>query len=301
MEIKPLFYLAVTLVLMRWNALPSREDFARHGVVLAALLVSETLIRSLMAGALERPIGSGEVNYDAALLMVSLVFATCDRTLARRYATLIFVGLVASFSRTSLIAACLILALAATIPFTLRLAMIGAAISGVLASFAIRGLDIGSVESMDRYWMWFAGVSYLFDNPSAHGLVAAPGGDIPVEVPLFVADLWLDQQHALGLTGIYPFHFHAFWLRLAMGWGWLLALAALVFLAAGMARLRAHAPEALPFAAVCAVLGMTMGLVYLSNVAVVMILAGAVVLQRARANALSAPRVSTHREMPSHA
>ncbi len=273
MEIKPVFYLLVALLLLRAYGSPSAQAFCRMGGWLSVLLVGELLVRSLMAGGLERPIGSGEVNYDAALLCLSLVFALGRRDLARRYGPLIFLGLLATFSRTSLLAACVVLVFASTVPLTLRTLMVGAALGAAVLSFVIRDLEIGALESMDRYWMWFVGIEHLAANLSATALVAAPGSGIEVDVPRFLMQLWTEQQEKLDIDGIFPFHFHAMWLRLAMAWGWLpVALLLLLALRALVFRGR-RPPQARALAGACLVLGLTMGLVYLGNVGVPVLLA----------------------------
>jgi hypothetical protein len=298
MELKPLFYALIAVVVLGRVSAPDPEAFCRYGVVLAVLLVVEALGRSAAGATVERPLGSGEVNYDAALLCISLVFAFADRRLARRYGWVIWAGILASFSRTSLLAGCLVLLLSSVVALRLRLLMGGLAVIAALASFAIRELEVGSVESLDRYWMWVTGLEYLASNPWVTALTAVPGGVIDADVPVFIAELWTDQQENLDLDGVYPFHFHAMWLRLAIAWGWLPAtLAAIVFIRHYVTDPR-RPPEGRPFFIVCAVLGLTMGLIYLGNVAIVVLLAGAQVLALRRCR-LRRSRLATG--TPSHA
>jgi hypothetical protein len=273
MEVKPAFYLLVALLLVRAYGMPTPETFCRMGSALSALLIVELMVRSALSGGLERPLGSGEVNYDAALLCLSLVFALGKRDLARRYGPMIFLGLLATFSRTSLLAACVVLVFAGTVPLTLRALMVGMALGAAVLSFVIRDLEIGALESMDRYWMWFVGVQHLSSNLAGTALVSAPGSGVEVDVPRFLLELWTEQQEKLDLDGIFPFHFHAMWLRLAMAWGWLpVALLLLVTLRALVFRGRRPA-QARALAGACLVLGLTMGLVYLGNVGVPVLLA----------------------------
>ena len=144
----------------------------------------------------------------------------------------------------------------------------------------VRDLELGNLESFDRYWMWAAGLEYLANSPWATAFSVAPGGPVDVDVPRFVADLWVDQQDNLSLEGIFPFHFHAMWLRLVLTWGWLpVAIGAMTMFRTFVADRRRNR-EARPFFAVCAILGLTMGLIYLGNVALVVLLAGQRVLQR---------------------
>lgn len=273
MEVKPFFYLLITLLVTRSYGLPSPLMFCRFGSALAFVLIVETMVRSALAGAIVRPVGSGEVNYDAALLSLSLVFALSRGDLARSYAPLIFLGLLATFSRTSLLATSAVLLFAITLPARLRLLMVGAAAGAGIMSFWIRDLDVGTLESMDRYWMWAAGLEYFLNNVWNHAIGVAPGAAIDVDIPPFVADLWLDQQEKLDVDGIFPFHFHAMWLRFALGWGWVPAVALALWLAYQAFLRRHRLPVMKTYFVAFLVLGLTMGLLYLSNVAVPYLLA----------------------------
>ena len=283
MEVKPIVYILIVILIFGRVAVPSPRDFCRYGAVLSALLIIEAILRSVINGTVMRPIGSGEVNYDAALLCVSLVFAMADGALARRYGWLLWAGIIASFSRTSLVAACLVLLFTSVISLRLRLLMCVLAVGAVLTSFAIRGLAVDNLDSLDRYWMWVAGLDYLTAHPLDNALQTVPGRSIEVDVPRFVADLWINQQESLNLNGIYSFHLHAMWLRLAVSWGWLPVLVGVVIFVRHYVTDRRRAPEARPFFAVLVVLGLTMGLLYLGNVAPVVLLAGyRILLQRRR-------------------
>ena len=273
MELKPVAYGLVVLLLVGRLATPRARDFARYGAGLSCLLITEALLRSLLSGFVVRPVGSGEVNYDGALLCVSLVFATADRGLSRRYTLIILAGIVARFSRTSLLAACLVLLLSPVISLRLRLLTCSVAIGAVLASFVIRDLEVGNLESLDRYWMWLTGLEYFSSHLANTAFSLTPGRQIDVEVPIFVAELWSDQQENLDLDGVYPFHFHAMWLRLAVSWGWLPIVFVMVTLFRRYVVDRRRALQSRPFFIVIAVLGLTMGLIYLGNVAVVVLLA----------------------------
>lgn len=282
MEAKPVFYLLVALLLTRKYELPTPRAYCSAGAVLAVILMVETVVRSVAAGALIRPSGSGEVNYDGALLALSLVFALSRPALARKFGPIIFLGLLASFSRTSLLAACAVLLFARSFSVTLRLVMVGTALGAGLVSFLIRDLEIGSLEGMDRYWMWAVGIEYLAEHLWGHALSFMPGAGIKVDVPRFIAELWTDQQEKVNVDGIFPFHFHAMWLRLAISWGWGLAILLLLWLAYQAFVRPLRSADARPYFMVFSVLGLTMGLLYLGNVAVPYLLALNLVLSDSR-------------------
>jgi len=273
MEAKPFFYLLIALLFTRAFGLPTQHLYCRFGTALAIVLLIETVARSALAGTIVRPVGSGEVNYDAALLCLSLVFALSHRELTLVHGPVIFLGLLVSFSRTSLLAASGVLLFASTIPTTLRLVMAGMAASAGIMSFVVRGLELGVLENMDRYWMWAVGVEYLLNHAWSHAAGVVPGAPIDVDIPQYLADLWLAQQERLNVDGIFPFHFHAMWLRLAIGWGWGVAALIALWLAYQAFVRRFRSQMAQPYGVAFLVFGLTMGLLYLSNVAVPYLLA----------------------------
>lgn len=273
MEAKPVLYVLIALLLTQAFGLPSPLAFCRYGSALAVILLFETAVRSVVTGTIVRPVGSGEVNYDAALLCLALVFALSRRELAHVYGPVIFLGLLASFSRTSLLAASGALVFASTIPAALRVLMVGAAAGAGVMSFAIRDLEIGVLEGMDRYWMWSAGLEYLVSHAWSSAIGVVPGAAVDVDIPAPVADLWFSQQENINVDGIFPFHFHAMWLRFAIAWGWGLALLLALWLGYHAFVRRYRAPVAKTYFVVFMVLGLTMGLLYMSNVAVPYLLA----------------------------
>ena len=275
LEVKPLAYLAVVVILVRSGAIPTPQQFCRVGVVLSTLLVAETALRSVLAGTLERPSGSGEVNYDAALILLSLVFSLARRDFASRYGPMLLVGLLASFSRTSLVAACLVLLLARTVPVPVKGVAMCAALTAVVLSFLIRGLELGALEGMDRYWMWVVGIEHFAPQWPGLAINFSPGSVIDVDVPRFLADLWLGQQEKLDVEGIFPFHFHALWVRLPAAWGWAPTLVLLLLFLHMTLMSRGMPLESRSYACTCLMLGMTMGLFYLSIVGVPYLLAWA--------------------------
>jgi hypothetical protein len=86
--------------------------------------------------------------------------------------------------------------------------------------------------------------------------------------------LWDLQQNAWGLSGVFAYNFHSFWLRSALTWG--LAAQAALLAALGYAAWRLRHGPVRGLAVLALVMGMTMGLFYLSNVAVPLYLAFAV-------------------------
>jgi hypothetical protein len=148
----------------------------------------------------------------------------------------------------------------------IRTLLVGIACIAIVISFVVRGLDIGALAAMDRYWMWLVGIQYIEDTGLSTAVNVVPGGAVDVPVPAFLADLWRTQQTVLGVSGIYPFHFHAMWLRLAITWGWGVALISLAlfwwFYWVGS---NTNITRRIMFV-VTLLLGLTMGFIYVGNV-----------------------------------
>lgn len=282
MEAKPLLYFLISILIISSRLDPKIIDFCRYGSKLSIILILELSIRSIASGTLVRPLGSGEVNYDAALILLSLVFSLSNKSLFIRFSPLLVIGIIASFSRTSLLVTCIIFLIIDFIPIKYRIMAIAFAVAAGFLSFAIRGLEVNSLENMDRYWMWVSGIDYIVRDLISSAVVFAPGSALDVNIPPYVEDLWLNQQESIGIEGIYPFHLHAFWLRIMVSWGWLSVVVAVIFLLINYNK-KGAGIESKSYILACLVLGLTMGLFYLSNVSVPYFIAGIILLNRKNA------------------
>jgi len=274
MEAKPLFYLGVSLLWFAAFGAPRPETFIRYGALLAALVLAEFAIASALAGELARPFGSGEVNYDACLLLISLVMGLYAVRAPLPVTAILFAGVAATFSRTGLAAAAAVFLFAPGrgVLFKCSAAIASAAL--LVLVFLARDLPLDAVEQLDRLIMWNAGLDLLVRHPAQALTGFAPGLALPVRVPESLSGLWELQQSAWGLSGVFAYNFHSFWLRSALTWG--LAAQAAMLAALGYAACRFRQGPMRGLAVMALVMGMTMGLFYLSNVAVPLYLAFAV-------------------------
>src|SRR6266851_2564247 len=275
LETKPLVYLLVAGMMMAFCARPTAGDWVFFGKALALLIVSDTCVLSIAERSFARPIGSGEVNYDAFLLALALGAAVADRREERRRfrrfdILLIGVALLLTQSRTGLFAGMVAYFICShTAPYKKMIAL-AIGITGALLFFLLRGLQ-ADVDSLDRYWMWVAGVSTL-GTPSVFWFGSTPGRPIPSQIPEAVATLWEAQTERLTIPGVYPFNLHAFWLRVAVSYGAPVSVLILVF--AIVFSLRARKTRSFRYVAMLAgISGFTMGLFYLSNVSIPLLLA----------------------------
>lgn len=268
MELKPFFYLTVAGLTAAATGLPGSRAFPRFAAALSVLLLAELALASLAAGEITRPQGSGEINYDATLLLLGLCLGLNERVPGLK--ALILAGIAASMSRTTLLSAGLVvlicwpgLSLARRLTLSLSLMVcIGLA-------FTLRGLSWDSLEELDRYWMWRSAVTLMAEHPAQAVTGFAPGIPLPVDTPGALWALWADQAQAVEAPGVHAYNYHAFWLRLAVSWGLPGVLAVLVP-TVGLLR---RGPRSRALGLVILVQGLTLGLFYLSNVAPVLLLA----------------------------
>jgi hypothetical protein len=279
MELKPLFYIALAALSLFAFGPPRGEDFIKCGVLLAWLLIGDLLFRTVTAGALTRAVGAGEVNYDGALIILSLCFALSDVRRHRVAILILFLGLLASMSRTGIAAALLIILLTSRISIQWKIAACVFGVAAAIFSFTSREQSITQLATLDRVWMWIVGLQLFADQPEKLFWGFGTGIALPVSsVPAPIAQLWADQQVGKAVPGIFPYQLHAFWLRAVASWGLIPVLVALLMLLAPVAR--DEPILAFRLLLFIALLGLTMGLFYLSNLAVPLLLACAVVDRR---------------------
>ena len=276
LEIKPLFYVVVALLCLLAFGTPTPDLFVRYGSWLGLLLAAECIVRSAFAGGLIRAVVAGEVNYDAALLVLSLCFALAQPKRWRWHILAIFVGLLATMSRTALASALLIVVLTSRLSIPAKSLMVAFGLASAAFSFAYRSQSLGDLSTLDRVWMWIAGIDLLTKHPDAILFGFPTGQPLPVtHIPEAIRWIWVGEQGASDSNGVFPFHFHSFWLRSIMTWGLVTTVAAIAALLLPV--YRRDRVLAIRLTLFLLVEGMTMGLFYLSNVAVPLLLSFATV------------------------
>ncbi|WP_169727942.1 hypothetical protein [Desulfovibrio inopinatus] len=271
MEAKPFFYVLTTIVWIHAFGRLPKNAFIWPGIGLACVLLTECFVLSFQHGAPIRPLGSGEPNYDACLLLLSLWAALGEKKRRTGAICIIALGLAASMSRTAAAAAIVLMFLHPG-RLLMRITAILFFLSAAWFAFQARGLSANAIEAFDRFWMWRAALTLWNNSPESALLGHAPGVALPVHIPASLAALWKVQTQAWGLSGVHPFLFHGFFPRLVATWGGLGILT--VFISAGLfiAKHR-HKQMALALVAALIIEGSTLGLFYLSNVAVPILLA----------------------------
>lgn len=271
MEFKPVAYLSISIFWVVVFGKIDPIDFVRFGAVLGFIVIFDFILESALAGKIALPRVSGERNYDACLLLISYVMTlSFGNSCKRSFKILIFLGLLLTFSRTALGAAAVITLLASGMRIRFKVVAAVTIAIFMVGSFALRELPLNSLESMDRYWMWSSTINLLLENPY-NALIGFPVGvPLPIAVPSAIEFLWNSQAESWGIAGVYPFHMHAFWLRIAITWG--LPAAMLVLLAAGYAMIQQNMVVR-GLGLLLLFEGLTMGVFYLGNVGVPLFIA----------------------------
>jgi cbb3-type cytochrome oxidase subunit 3 len=278
MELKPLLYFICAFFWINCFGTPSLDAFVRAGCYLSAILTAEFAFVSAMHGGPVRPEGSGEVNYDACLLLLPFAVALCERRRYRWQLLFLGAGLVFSFSRTAQITAFLLAMMTGRLRRLQKLLVAGAALLGYFLALRVRSVS-GDASVGDRFFMWTAALRMFAQNSAATLFGFGPGAPLEIDVPKQLRGLWDAQAHGIHEGGVYAFNFHSMWVRLTVSWGLLMVILLLLLLLGWM--YVAKSRLAVAAAIIIFVEGLTMGVFYLSNVAIPMLLFMAMVQRRA--------------------
>jgi len=272
MELKPVVYLLFAWAWVQVFGRLWQNYFVVFGAILGIIIIVDFFVESILAGSISRPYGSGEINYDACLLLISLIMSLVGKCQVRRVWTwLVVIGLFLTFSRTALAAAIVIIFLYSSVKFKTKLTISSLAFLFAIGSFVLRDLPLDTLSSMDRYWMWVSGIGLFIESPGQLVFGFPVGVALPANTPMAMEWLWESQSAGWGLSGVYPYNFHAFWLRLTITWGILAIGFLLMIVVLMLSRRREKLKKALYMLVL--IEGVTMGLFYLSNVGVPLFLA----------------------------
>lgn len=273
MAVKPVYYLFVALTWVLSFGPPKRSDFVKFGICLSFLIILELLYEWIVLGSITRPLGSGEINYDALLILISWIFMVSTEKYWNQVKFIFLtLGLLACFSRTALVGAALALLIGRNTPVFVRVSVVTLSTLAIVTSFALRGLPINSLERADRVWMWVSAYELFHENPLAIVTGFPLGQSLDAVPPENVVGLWNMQAMSWGLDGVFSFNYHSFWLRASIDWGMILVVIMLCFLLWVVVNTKRDI-AARRLALVIVLSGVTMGVFYLSNVAMPLILA----------------------------
>lgn len=286
MEAKPLFYFIFVLLWIRVFGVPTSKDFVFWGRILAFFLMFEFVYKSFSSNTIIRVKGSGEVNYDAMLLVISASLLLYEhrylrlrRVRAFHMLVTLLTGIAITLSRTAILTEIFLLLVYSRLSGAAKFfGLVSLAALGLLA-FQSRGLSF-SPDTWDRFYMWKAAYDLFLNHPLGAAIGFGPNA-LPVRIPPQLYSLWVEiQSQGWGLSGIYPYNFHAFWLRFSITWGVFVGASLLVFALILATKVRSPVGA---LGAVFLLQGLTMGTIYLSNVGIPLFLAFALALQGARA------------------
>jgi hypothetical protein len=251
----------------------SQSTYIKAGVILSFLTVISVAMESSVAGRLVRAHGSGEMNYDAFLLLIAFIISIFSENIkATKLAQgIILIGLLFSMSRTVLLTLIICILFISDFKLHKKIFLSVGAILVIIISFAVRDLPLDQLESMDRYWMWKSSLEYLFSD---YGIIlwgVAPGTALDIVIPRNLEWLWNSQADGWGLEGVFPFHLHSMWLRIFATWGGLGVLALVYFIFQFYITATNKVIKSLLLGVVIS--ATSMGVFYLSNVSIALILA----------------------------
>lgn len=272
MEFKPVFYILASLVGIMAFGYPSFKAYVSSGLILSVLILVSVLLESLSVGHLVRSHGSGEINYDGFLILMSFILSVYSRNIDCRKSVqiLLFLGLLLTMSRTVLAVSVLCFFLVGRHSLYKKICIMLAAVFVIYLSFVLRDLPINNFQSMDRYWMWHSAVVYVWGDPSVLIFGFPPGLPHNIDIPPNLQWLWNNQSEGWGVIGIYSFHFHAMWLRVLITWGVMGVFVVLIFVVHGFFYSKNNVIKALMIAV--SVSSLTMGVFYVSTISIPLIL-----------------------------
>jgi hypothetical protein len=272
-DIKIIVYVVVGCVIY----VSSVEDGSMHvtfrwcQMFLAGYVMLEFFVESIMSGTVARPFGSGEINYDAALLCIGLFYNIARQHQLRRFDYIVIIAITVTFSRTAVISlgvGLVILWLAGELK--LRRVEIGVGVAAGMASlyssFIVRGLSFDS-EGVDRYWMVESFIDLIEQGPWELLFGYGPGAVLPAKIPDPVAWLWDQQAEGSEIYQVVAFNYHLLWLRMPISFGAVATSA----IACGMIALGVLYKKVRGIVIFLILSGFTNGVFYLSNVGVIAI------------------------------
>ena len=268
MEMKIFFYAFFSVVWLYVFRDVDVKSFSIAGVFLSIVIIVSVLIESILNGGLVRGHGSGEINYDALLLLLALVASLFGHEkVSKKVVYIILLGLLITLSRTSLIVLAFVVFFYTNINFYKKILVFVFSISLVVSSFVLRDLEV-DLSKVDRFAMYESAYHGFSKDSNFFGNF--PGLSIDLETPEQLNWLWNKQSEEHGLSGLYPFHLHAMWLRFHFTFGLIVSSAIFFYFIYSSILSKNKLRRVLSF--VIVMQGLTMGVFYISNVSIPLIL-----------------------------
>lgn len=268
-EIKPGLYLLFgALFISRWGS-PSIEAFIRAGNFFSYLVLISFFIGILRGGS--RPEVIDEANYDNFLVLIACIasFAKFGLKFDGRF-LLYLLATLASQSKTGVVCFFVIIAIFSIKEFGVKVIIqLAAGLVVIAVVMAVRMSQIENIEDIDRFRMW---LSYfeLVKNSSLMSLLFGffPGVPMRYDDPYIGWFITFQSEETLGILGLHPFNYHAMWLRLMCSWG----VIPLTIFALWLIKKFKITRISLAVLSLIVIQGASMGVFYLSTVAVPLIL-----------------------------
>lgn len=215
---KWIFYLILALLWVNNIGLPRKETLYNAGVFFSKIFIIYSMYIFSVWGYDARPGILGEANYDGLLMLLPFCFINDMGGKYKDY-ILFFVAIVCTGSRTGIIAVLflVLLILKYKCPKFLIVA-VPVVLSLMVFIFIFRGYS--SIETIDRYAFFYQAIIFFQSsdlNTFLFGVYPGIGLDISVLNEFsWVVDVFEENND---IIGVFPFYFHATYIRMALTWG----------------------------------------------------------------------------------
>ena len=269
MELKPFLYLLFTFVWVNRFGVPSAQDFVRAGTYLSAIVVSECLMESLITQRFARPlVRERSITMPAFYCCRSRLPSTESNGADSCY------SLEWEYSAAFLVLRKLRplfwLCFPAGSNLVGKFSVATAGLLGLAASFRVRSITAADISAGDRFYMWNAAIRLFAHDPLGFLLGYRLGVPLGLTVPRQLQTLWGAQAHSIREHGVFAYNFHSMWIRLIISWGAVTVLPLIAMLLFWMFNKRHRLARSVVI--VILIEGFTMGVFYLSNVAIPVLL-----------------------------
>lgn len=215
---KWIIYILLVVLWGEFVGYPSIRVLYRAGVFFSKIFIVFSILRFATVGLNIRPGLIGEANYDGLLILIPFCFIKSMQGGFKDY-IVFFIGTLCTGSRTGIV--CMFVLLTIIIGETRPKFMcffIPIVIGFIVAIFTFRGFN--SIESIDRYIFYEQAITY-FQNADVNSILFGSFPGTKFDMPVLNSFTWYISKFEgeNNINGIFPFYFHATYIRLAMTWG----------------------------------------------------------------------------------
>lgn len=215
---KWIVYLVLTLLWVNNIGYPSEKVLYKAGVFFSKIFIMYSIYCYCKFGFDARPGVLGEANYDGLLMLIPFCFIEDMGGKFKDY-FLFFIAVLCTGSRTGVIAILLLILmiLKSKHPKSIIL-FLPIVVSLIIAIFIFR--NYSSMENIDRYVFFYQAIVFFFDSDLKTFLFGVYPG-IGMDITIINGFNWVVNvfEDSNDIVGVFPFYFHATYIRMALTWG----------------------------------------------------------------------------------